>query len=232
MFKRPSNLDPTALLPWYVNNTLPVAELAAVETWLKTQPGAAERLAAIHDLRSAIDTQPQLSPSPLVRQQLLAQIKTRQQAPRRLARRMPRPMWLVGPAVALVLLVALWMVVQPGIALQWSVAGTGASAYRVYRAPVNSEEFNLLGEIPARSDALAYSFTDITSLPGQTYNYVIEAVTQSGQTALSPLAVGRGLDILPAQLALILTSLVAGTAAMLLVGNASHPTSNRRPLGA
>lgn len=228
MFKRPSNSDPDSLLPWYVNHTLSAAERDAVETWLKTLPDAVERLNAIDDLRSTINAQPKISPSPRVRQQLLAQIRTRQRAPRLLA----RPTWLIGPVVAVLLLVALWMVVQPGIALHWSVAGTGASAYRVYRAPVDTEQFNLISEIPARNDAQAYSFTDVTSLPGQTYTYVIEAVTESGQTTRSPLAVGRGLDVLPAQLALILTSLVAGAAAILLVGNVSHPTSNRRPLGA
>jgi hypothetical protein len=134
--------------------------------------------------------------------------------------------------VALVLLVALWAVVQPGIALQWSVAGTGASAYRVYRAPADTDEFSLLSEIPAQSNAQAYSFTDITSLPGQTYTYVVEAVAANGQTTLSPLAVGRGLDVLPAQLALILTSLLAGTVAMLFVGNSARPMTPRRLIGA
>jgi lipopolysaccharide/colanic/teichoic acid biosynthesis glycosyltransferase len=186
-------------------------------------------LAAVESLRSAISAQPAIAPSPAVRQQLLAQIKTRRPAPRLFARPIA---WLVGSAVALVLLVALWFVVQPGIALQWSVAGTGASTYRVYRAPVNGEEFNLISEVPARSDSQAYSFTDITSLPGQTYTYVIEAVTRDGQTTLSPFAVGRGLDVLPAQLALVLTSLVVGAAAMALVSNSSRPAINRRLMGA
>lgn len=228
MFKRRSHQDPSTLLPWYINQTLPDTEREAVEDWLKTEPHAADQLATLGALRSSINAQTKVAPSPLVRQQLLAKINTRQPA----SRRMLRPVWPIGAAVALVLLVALWMVVQPGIALQWSVAGTGASAYRIYRAPVDSQDFDLLSEIPAQSDAQAYSFIDVTSLPGQTYTYVVEAVTTSGQRTLSPLAVGRGLDVLPAQLALILTSLVAGAVAMLLVGNSTRPTAHRRPLGA
>jgi hypothetical protein len=227
MSKRQSNQDPSTLLPWYANHTLSAAERDAVETWLKTRPEAADSLAAVDDVRSAVSVQPKLAPSPMVRQRLLAQIKARPQTSRRLA----RPAWLVGSAVALVLLVALWIVVQPGIALQWSVTGDGVSAYRVYRAPVDSGDFSLISEITVQSDAQAYSFTDITSLPGQTYTYVIQAITRTGQTSLSPLAVGRGLDVLPAQLALILTSLVTGAAAMLLVGNATRPPINRRPIG-
>jgi hypothetical protein len=61
---------------------------------------------------------------------------------------------------------------------------------------------------------------------------VIQAVTQTGQTTLSPLAVGRGLDVLPAQLALVLTSLVAGAAAMLLIREAPRPSIGRQPIGA
>ncbi len=231
MFKRHLNQDPAHLLPWYITQTLPNDEREAVETWLKTQPNATDQLAAVSALRSSISAQSKLAPSPLVRQQLLAQISVQQPGTQRLARYLARPAWLIGSAVAFVLLVVLWLVVQPGIALQWSVAGTGASAYRVYRAPVDSQEFNLLSEIPAQHDAQAYSFTDITSLPGQTYTYVIEAVTSTGQTTLSPLAVGHGLDVLPAQLALILTSLVAGTAAMVFVGQAARPTAHRRFLG-
>ncbi len=226
MFKRSANPDPSDLLPWYVNQTLSHVERDAVEDWLKTQPAATDRLTTVSELRSAINAQPRLAPSPAVRQQLLAQIKTRQPSPKHLA----RPAWLVGSAVALVLLVALWLVVQPGIALQWSVTGTGVNTYRVYRAPADSEEFSLISEIPAQHNAEAYSFTDITSLPGQTYTYVIEAVTQTGQTTLSPLAIGHGLDVLPAQLALILTSLVAGVVAMLFVSNYT-PTERRRPIG-
>jgi hypothetical protein len=228
MFKHHSKPNPATLLPWYVNQTLPDTEREVVEEWLKTQPHAAEELAVVNELRSGVSAQPKLSPSPLVRQQLLAQINSRQPAPRRLA----RPAWLIGSVVSVILLLVLWVVVQPGIALEWSVAGTGANTYRVYRAPVDSEEFSLLGEIPAQRNAQAYSFTDITSLPGQTYTYVVEAITSNGQSTLSPLAVGRGLDVLPAQLALILTSLVAGVVAMLLVGSSPRSTVHGRPIGA
>jgi len=228
MFKRHPKQNPATLLPWYVNQTLPETEREVVEEWLKIQPHAVEQLAVVNELRSGINAQPKLSPSPLVRQQLLAQINSQQRVPRRLA----RPAWLIGSVVSVILLLVLWVVVQPGIALEWSVAGTGASTYRVYRAPVDSEEFSLLSEIPAQRNAQAYSFTDITSLPGQTYTYVVEVIASNGQSTLSPLAVGRGLDVLPAQLALILTSLLAGVVAMLLVGSSPRSTAHGRPLGA
>ena len=116
-----------------------------IEAWLETHPESSPRLAAIESVRSVVSGQPRLSPPPAVRRQLLARLHTE----RRTAVRPDRSAWLIGSAVALVLLVALWAVVQPGIALQWSVAGNGASAYRIYRAPANSEDFSLLSEIPA-----------------------------------------------------------------------------------
>ncbi len=216
------------LLPWYANHSLSAAERETVEAWVETQPETLFHLRAIEHVRSAVNGQPRLSPSPVVRRQLLARLHAERQAPLRLG----RSAWLVGSAVALVLLVTLWMVVQPGIALRWSVDGGSASAYRIYRAPADSEDFSLLGEIPAQINAYSYSFIDITSLPGQTYTYIVEAVTQSGETTLSPLAVGRGWDVLPAQLALILTSVVAGLAAMLLMTNSTRTMANRRPIGA
>jgi hypothetical protein len=216
----PQNLD--ALLPWYANHTLSAVERATVKGWLKTQPAARAQLAAVDSLRSAISAQPGIAPSPAVRRQLLARLKAERRAPARLA----RSAWWLGSAVAVVLLVALWVVVQPGIALQWSVAGNGASAYRVYRAPVDSEDFNLLSEVPAQVDTRTYTFTDVTSLPSQTYTYVVEVVTNNGQSLASQTVIGRGLEALPAQLALILTSLVAGAAVMLLIGETNRSMIN------
>jgi hypothetical protein len=228
MNKRTPPQDPDTLLPWYANHTLSATERATVETWLKTQPGATAQLAAVDGLRSAINAQPGIAPSPAVRRQLLARLKTERRAPAQLA----RSAWWIGSAVAVVLLVTLWVVVQPGIALQWSVAGSGARAYRVYRAPADSEEFNLISEVPAQVDTRAYTFTDVTSLPGQTYTYVVEVVTNNGQSLVSQTVIGRGLEALPAQLALILTSVVAGTAVMLLIGETTRPTARGRFIGA
>jgi hypothetical protein len=228
MNKRTPPQDPDALLPWYANHTLSATERATVETWLKTRPAATVQLAAVDGLRSAISVQPGSAPSPAIRRQLLARIKTERRAPARLA----RSAWWLGPAVAVLLLVALWAVVQPGIALQWSVAGSGASAYRVYRAPVDSEEFSLLSEVPAQVDTRVYNFIDVTSLPGQTYTYVVEGVANTGQSLVRQTVIGRGLEALPAQLALVLTSLVAGAAAMLLIGDATRLTAHGRFIGA
>ena len=119
MSKHRSTQDPLDLLPWYANHTLSATERETVEAWLEAHPEASPQLAAIESVRSAVIGQPRLSPSPAVRRQLLARLHTE----RHTAVRPDRSAWLIGSAVALVLLVALWAVVQPGIALQWSVDG-------------------------------------------------------------------------------------------------------------
>jgi hypothetical protein len=228
MSKRAPLQDPETLLPWYVNCTLSDTERAIVETWLKTQPAAKAKLAAVNGLRSAISAQPDIVPAQAVRRQLSARLKTERRAPAWLA----RSAWWLGPMVAVMLLVVLWAVAQPGIALQWSVAGNGASAYRVYRAPADSKEFSLLSEMPAQVDTRAYTFTDVTPLPGQTYTYIVEVITNNGRSLVSQPIIGRGLDALPAQLALILTSLAAGAAAMITAGNLTRSAFDRRLIGA
>ena len=44
--------------------------------------------------------------------------------------------------------------------------------------------------------------------------------------------IGRGLEALPAQLTLILTSLVTGAATMMLIGGATRTPIGRRPISA
>ncbi len=227
MFKRSSKQNPLALLPWYANHTLSATERDVVNAWLKSHPEVAPSLLAeVENIREAVGSHPHLSPSPVVRRRLLARLRGERQ-PRQLA----RSAWLIGSVVALVLLVTLWIVVQPGIALQWSVEGGSANAYRIYRAPSGSQDFQLLSEVPARTNLQSYSFIDITSLPGQMYTYVVEAVTENGQTSRSPLAIGSGWDVVPAQLALIMTSVIAGLAAMWLTAHSTQTVSNRRLIG-
>jgi hypothetical protein len=111
-------------------------------------------------------------------------------------------------AFSLIALLLLWVVVQPGLALEWTVAGGQPEAFRVYRAPLDGGAPTLLREIPAQADAAAYRYVDYKALPGQAYRYQVEAV--NGHLVQSEWMVGRGWELLPYQLALLLVSLAAG----------------------
>lgn len=202
MFKKRTPHAVTDLLPWYLNRSLPTAEQSAVEEQLRRVP---QTLNAWQAIRSAALSQHTRVPPAALRQQILAQIRTT-------SRLRHLPGWLPvlsGVACALAALLLLWNIVQPGIGLQWSVNGVVPTAFRVYRAPVGSDRFEIVREVPAQSGILDYTYVDTTLWPGQAYQYRVEAVNV--ETASATIA-ANGADVLPTQLAIILSSLLIGVA--------------------
>jgi hypothetical protein len=114
--------------------------------------------------------------------------------------------------LAVLTLAVLWNVIQPGIGLQWSVNGSVPAAFRVYRAPLGSDRFEIVREVPARPNTLDYSFIDTTLWPGQAYQYRIEAINHE---AMSATIAASGSDVLPLQLAIVFSSLLIGLAAVI-----------------
>lgn len=209
MAKTPSSHSSIDLVPWAVNHSLTEAEQHALEETVRQQPEHARELAAWQQVRMAALSQPQRAPAPIVRQRLLAQAH----AQRAQMRFKALPRWLPllsGVILTLLTLAVLWNVVQPGIGLQWSVNGSVPSAFRVYRAPLGSDRFEIVREVPARADTWDYSFVDTTLWPGQAYQYRIEAVNHE---AMSDTIAANGADVLPLQLAIVFSSLMMGLAA-------------------
>ena len=203
MFKKRRSDAADALLPWYLNHSLPEPERAAVEEQARQQP---RTLHAWQAVRLAAVSQPQRQPTTGVRQRLLAQTRTSS-----------RPAWLplLSGAVSTVLaLVLLWAIVQPGIGLQWSVNGAMPAAFRIYRAPLGSDRFVIVRELPAQAGMLNYSYVDTALLPGQTYEYRVEVVNAG--TASATIA-ANGSALLPTQLAIICSSLLIGLAGAYLL---------------
>ena len=211
-----SSQSPIDLAPWAVNHSLTEAEQRAVEEALRQQPDRARELTAWQQVRSAALSQPQRPPAPLVRQRVLAQARA-QRAQRASTPFNAPPRWLPalsGVILALLTLALLWNVVQPGIGLQWSVNGSVPAAFRIYRAPLGSDRFEFVREVPARANTLDYSFVDTTLWPGQTYQYRIEAVSPE---AASATIAASGSDVLPLQLAIVFSSLLIGLAAVFVL---------------
>jgi hypothetical protein len=208
-----SSQSPIDLTPWAVNHSLPEAEQRAVEEALRQQPDRARELTAWQQVRSAALSQPQRPPASLVRQRVLAQARAqRAQTPFKTP-----TCWLPvlsGVILTLLTLAVLWNVVQPGIGLQWSVAGSVPAAFRIYRAPLGSDHFEIVREVPARANTVDYSFIDTTLWPGQAYQYRIEAVDP---VAASATIAASGSDVLPLQLAIVFSSLLIGLAAVFVL---------------
>ncbi len=199
MFKKRTSHSFTDLLPWYLNHSLPADEQPPVEEQARRSP---QTLNAWQVVRSAALSQPARVPPAAARQRVLSQIRATGHLPGWLPA-------LSGVAFALVALLLLWHIVQPGIGLQWSVNGAVPTAFRVYRAPEGSDRFEIVREVPAQSGILDYTYVDTALWPGQAYQYRVEAVNV--QTASATIA-ANGADVLPTQLAIVLSSLLIGLA--------------------
>ncbi len=200
MFKKHLSHATVDLLPWLVNHSLPASDRVASEEQAGRAP---HHLAAWQAVRSAALSQPLRAPSATVRQRVLAQTTAAVKPPRWL------PV-LSGAVLAVLALLVLWNFVQPGIGLHWSVTGAVPASFRVYRAPAGSARFEFVREIPAQADMMEYAFVDTTLWPGQTYQYRIEPVNAE---AASATIAASGSEVLPTQLAIVLSSLLIGLAA-------------------
>ncbi len=202
MIKKHTSASDSALLPWYLNHSLPVGDQPDVEEQARQSPHLVNAWQAV---RAAAQSQPARVPPPAARQRVLAQ--ARAAAP---TRRLPRWLPILSGALLTVLaLLLLWNVVQPGIGLQWSVNGAVPAAFRVYRASAGSNRFEIVREVPAQSGVMNYSYVDTSLWPGQTYQYRVEAVNAASASAT---VAANGADVLPAQVAIILSSLLIGCA--------------------
>jgi hypothetical protein len=199
------------LLPWYVNGTLPTEERQLVEAALADDPILQTELAAWRRLRAHAAAQPRKQPPIEVQRRLLDNAHHWHESPAWLR-------WWQGfssswsgvVAATLLVLLVLWVVVQPGVVLQWSVDNAEVSTFRVYRAPAGSTDFRLVKVVSARPGVEHYTYIDALLLPGQTCLYMVEGISAGGELARSQMIAGSGQQALPGQLALVLTSVILG----------------------
>ena len=209
--------DPKSLLPWYLNESLPAEDKSAVEQWLAADDSARTALRVSQQAARVIVSQPERVPSRKVEQKLLARVQ--QPAPQKSG----WPAWAWGLPLAALLFVLLWLLIQPGMMLQWSVRGSEIAAFRIYRAPVGSTEFALVDELPAVPAQQTYQYADALIVPGQSYQYVVEVVDQSGSTAARQATNSNTWMALAAQLAVLLTSFMLAYGFILIVKEPRAP---------
>jgi len=159
-------------------------------------------------VRDAVVHQPMSAPSPDIEKRLLETIRSRHQ--------MAYPqMHLYALGAALVIFVVLWFVVRPGVALRWLARGEDISVFRIYRSVSGAEDYQLLGEVPAGAD-VQYEYVDMRLLPWETYTYLVEGVPGNASPVVSQAVTSNALEALPAQLMLLVASLLMGYGCVLL----------------
>lgn len=203
------------LLPAYVNGTLSPQQKSQVEKALAFSVELRRELDHCRQVASLVAVQPALHPSPDAWQKTLAAVRHLPQPARR-----PAITWHWQPSaglLSLAVLILLWLVVRPGVLLQWTVNTEGLTAYRLYRAPVGSSDYTLIGELPVQPGLSQYQYTDALLVPGQTYSYVVEGVRNGSRYFVSGAVTAAAGQALPAQIALIFASVMIGYALYLLV---------------
>ncbi len=189
-------------LPWYINKTLTKSETLEIESWLQGDPKADLYQDSVQQIAEVLSKQSVISPSHQVRAKILNSIhKPVPQSNRFLQ-------WIWGIPLTLLIFSLLWLIIQPGNLLQWSVRDTNAAAYRVYRAPVGGTTFTFVEELPAYPSQQFYQYSDPALIPGQNFNYAIEIVDRLGNTKISQVSSTNTMMALSSQIALLLASFI------------------------
>ncbi len=202
------------LLHGYINNRLTPEQRRQVDAWLDSSPQTGQQLRSWRKIHTALQGRPVRTPPSriwlaLERRVFYAGTRRGRSAASLLA----------GIALAVITLVLLWLTIRPGVLLEWTVSGDSLAAYRVYRTQADSQESVLLGEIDSKPGEIRYTYLDVLSLPGQRYVYQVEGVTASGVSIVSQRVASQPLTALPGQLAILISSLVLGVLAAILVRN-------------
>ena len=209
-----TRIDPDDLIPWYLNGSLDADELMILEAWLAENPSANCELEFWKMMMSAIQSQKRLSPSASIWENLIESVDVyRQQS---IVTWQKRIFIGIGIGLGILVFIALWWFVQPGVRLQWSVQGPTPVAFRVYRAPKGSEEFTLIREMKAHGELLEYQLTDTFVIPGSDYTYRVEALDDIGRVGSSQLIIHNTLESIPWQLGILLTSVLFGFSAYIV----------------
>ncbi len=195
-------------LPWAVNQTLPPAESREVEDWLNHQPAMRSEMRFWRDIQSVVLDQPELEPSPKVAKELSSRIRMDREA--RQVKRNRRIAQTSGVAAALAIFWLLWLIIKPGITLNWSVYGSTPEVFKVYRSEFGRHEQHLIAVIPAQDSRNDYQFTDLWMIPGKTYTYWVEGSDWSGATVFSRPVISNSLPVVPGQIGILLASLILG----------------------
>ncbi len=194
--------------PAYLNGSLSLEERQAFEQQLQQNPPDQPGLEDWRLVQQAVQSQPLYASPVEVERRIMAAIHRN-----KLQARNSFPASLLASfGLVICILALLWGAVRPGVVLAWSGEDSRLASYRVYRAPLGSQDFSLVSEVPAQPGVAEYTFVDPLLLPGQAYSYRVEGIGSTGQAAVSAPVEGRGSDALPGQAALLAASLVISAA--------------------
>ena len=191
------------LLPWYINETLSKSEKIAVQDLIDHHPNSLKDYRITQHISKILQEQESLSPSNRVKDHLLKIVHNQPIRPK-----ITIHTWLWGGPLTIIIFIMLWLVVQPGTLLLWSINGISTESFLIYRAPEGSSQYVLIDELSANPSQPNYQYADTLVVPWQTYQYLIEVRDQYGNITRSQATTNDSQMALAAQIALFLTSII------------------------
>lgn len=177
-------------------------------------PLEADDLVGWETVRDAIAGQPEATPSPAVERALLAKIRVRE-----VEQLAPPPSWWTwawGVAVAMLVTAILWAALKPGIVLEWAAQSEEPVAFRLRRGLAGGDELRELHAFAPAANQQQYRYVDVYVWPGHTYVYQVE-VREGGRLVDQRTLVVPGRVALPGQLAVLVTGVLVGYGAVMLM---------------
>jgi hypothetical protein len=191
------------LIPWYLNGTLTGAELQQVEDYCTNDPEGRIALEKWMQVKNFIQRRDEKLPSARIEVQLFDRIRTK--SLEQIAIFHPYALGL-----SIVILVLLWVIIRPGVVLQWRGDVIEATTFRVYRSEVGSDKYHLLDELPVNTTQSSYTYIDLFIWPFKNYIYYVEGINQAGSMGTSQVVASHTIQALPGQISLISASFLMG----------------------
>jgi hypothetical protein len=216
--KNISEAELDSWIPLFLNGRLDAEERQRFEVWLSSDADARQQLESWRAIQAAVTGQTRQPPPHSVWMELLSEIDIDHQ------RSEPRPRsrfstisLISGIAFSLIVFLALWLVIRPGILLRWTVSGPAPISYRIYRAPAQTAEFVLVGQVQGKTGVQEYRYMDSLFIPGLAYTYRVEGVGEAELTLFDQVVEGKTAGVLPGQLAILVASALVGLLAAELI---------------
>lgn len=206
------------LLPWYINNTLSDNEELFVNRWIQEDPEAECLYQNVQLISQTILEQENQTPSLLVKNRVRTISQNQHHQP------ITTPnLWTLASLLMLFIFMFMWLVIQPGTQLEWSINGDAPAEFRILRAPAGSSNYEIIHEFATESSRQIYHFADFLVIPGRSYQYRIEVRDQNGNTDQSQVIIGNPQMILASQLSILLTSIILAFGIIILAREIKIP---------
>jgi hypothetical protein len=198
------------LIPWYLNGTLTGTELDEVTDFCTNDPDGRAALVEWKKLHLLIHISEAKQPSVEIETRLFDRIRSRTS----------EQFGIFHPyalGLSLVILALLWMIIRPGVTLNWRITSTQATTFRIYRSEVDGTNYRLLDEIPVDASEVDYEYIDLFFWPLKDYIYYVEGMNQTISMGFSQIVASPALIALPGQIAMICASFIIGYGIILLI---------------